>query len=53
MTKMLIDGGAAIIMAYATYQKLGLGEDDLIQTDMMLKYFEGVVSPARGQYALT
>ena len=54
MTKMLVDGGAAInIMAYATYQKLGLCEDDLIQTDMMLKDFEGAVSPARGQYALT
>ena len=31
-----------------TYRKLGLGEDDLIQTDMMLKDFEGAVSPSWG-----
>ena len=30
------------------YQKVRLGEDDLIQTDMMLKDFEGAVSPAQG-----
>jgi hypothetical protein len=49
MTKMLVDGGAAVnIMPYATYRKLGFGEDDLIQTDMMLKDFEGAISPARG-----
>ena len=49
MTKMLVDGGVAVnIMPYTTYRKLGLGEDDLIQTDVMLKDFEGVVSPARG-----
>jgi hypothetical protein len=49
MTKIFIDGGAAAnIMPYATYQKLGLGEEDLIQTDMMLKDFDGAVSPARG-----
>jgi len=30
------------------YQKVRLGEDDLIQTDMMLKNFEGVVSRTRG-----
>ena len=35
-----------------TYRKLGLGEDDLIQTDMLLKDFKGAVSPARGQFAL-
>ena len=47
MTKMLVDEGAVVnIMPYATYRKLGLGEDDLIQTDMMLKDFEGAVSPA-------
>jgi len=47
MTKMLVNGGAAVnIMPYTTYRKLGLGEDDLIQTDMMLKDFEGAVSPA-------
>ena len=49
MTKMLVDGGATVnIMPYATYRNLGLGENDLIQTDMMLKDFKGVVSPARG-----
>ena len=48
MTKMLIDGGAAVnLMPYATYRKLGLGEEDMIQTDMMLKDFEGAVSPAK------
>ena len=31
MTKMLVDGGAAVnIMLYTMYRKLGLGEDDLI-----------------------
>src|SRR6185503_16259515 len=49
ITKMLVDGGAAVnIMPYVTYQKFGLGEEDLIQTDMMLKNFERAVSPARG-----
>ena len=53
MTKMLVDGGVAVnIMSYTMYQKLGLGEDDLIQTDMMLKDFEGAVSPAEGQFVL-
>jgi hypothetical protein len=49
MTKMLVDGGAAVnIMPYTTYRKLGLEEDDLIQTYMMLKDFDSAVSPARG-----
>jgi hypothetical protein len=49
MTNMLVDGGAEVnIMPYTTYHELGLVEDDLIQTDMMLKDFEGAVSPARG-----
>jgi hypothetical protein len=49
ITKMLVNGGAAInIIPYATYRKLGLGENNLIQNDMMLKDFEGVVSPAWG-----
>ena len=40
MTKMLIDGGAAInIMPYAVYRKLGKGDQDLTKTDMMLKDF--------------
>ena len=46
---MLVDGGAAVnIMTYAMLRKLGKGQDDLTKTDMMLKDFEGVVSPALG-----
>ncbi|KAG0548792.1 hypothetical protein BDA96_01G197800 [Sorghum bicolor] len=49
MTKILVDGGAAInIMPYAVYQKLGKGDQDLTKTDMMLKDFEGNVSPVKG-----
>jgi len=49
MTKILIDGGAAInIMPYVVYRKLGKGDQDLTQTDMMLKDFEGNVSPVKG-----
>jgi len=49
MTKILIDGGAAInIMPYAVYRKLEKGDQDLTKTDMMLKYFEGNVSPVKG-----
>ena len=54
MTKILVDGGAAInIMPYAVYRKLGKGDQDLTKTDMMLKDFEGNVSPVKGGlYAL-
>ena len=49
MTKILVDGGAAInIMPYAVYRKLGRGDQDLTKTDMMLKDFEGNVSPVKG-----
>ena len=49
VTKMLVDGGAAVnIMPYVMLRKLGKSQDDLTKTDMMLKYFEGVVSPALG-----
>jgi hypothetical protein len=49
MTKILVDGGAAInIMPYAVYWKLGKGDQDLTKTDMMLKDFEGNVSPVKG-----
>jgi len=49
MTKILIDGGAAInIMPYTVYRKLGKGDQDLTKTDMMLKDFEGNVSPVKG-----
>lgn len=45
----MVDGGAAVnVMPYVTYRKLGLGELDLIKTDMMLKDFEGKTLPARG-----
>ena len=53
VTKMLVDGGAAVnIMPYVMLHKLGKSQDDLTKTDMMLKDFEGVVSPALGHYAL-
>ena len=49
VSKILIDGGAAInIMPYVMYQKLGKGDQDLTKTNMMLKDFEGNVSPAKG-----
>jgi len=49
MSKILIDGGAAInIIPYAVYRKLGKGDQDLTKTDMMLKDFEGNVSPVKG-----
>jgi len=49
MTKILVDGGVAInIMPYAVYRKLGKGDQYLTKTDMMLKDFEGNVSPVKG-----
>jgi hypothetical protein len=49
VSKILIDGGAKInIMPYVMYQKLGKGDQDLTKTNMMLKDFEGNVSPAKG-----
>ena len=49
VTKMLVDGGAAVnIMPYVMLHKLGKSQDDLTKTDMMLKDFEGVVSPTLG-----
>ena len=52
MTKILIDSGAAInIMPYTVYRKLGKGDQDLTKTDMMLKDFEGNVSPVKGASA--
>ena len=46
---MLVDGGAAVnIMPYVMLPKLGKSQDDLTKTDMMLKDFEVVVSPALG-----
>ena len=49
VTKMLVDGGATVnIMPYVMLRKLGKSQDDLMKTGMMLKDFEGVVSPALG-----
>ena len=49
MSKILIHGGAAInIMPYTIYRKLGKGDQDLTKTDVMLKDFEGNVSPVKG-----
>ena len=49
MSNILIDGGAGInIMLYAVYRKLGKGDQDLTQIDMMVKDFEGNVSPVKG-----
>src|SRR6185503_1682084 len=36
------------IMPYVMLHKLGKNQDDLTKTDMMLKDFEGVVSPTLG-----
>ena len=36
------------IMPYVMLRKLGKSQDDLTKTDMMLKDFEEVVSPALG-----
>ena len=49
VTKMLVDEGAAMnIMPYVMLRKLGKSQDDLTKTDMMLKDFEGFVSPTLG-----
>ena len=49
---MLVDGAAAVnIIPYVMLRKFGKSQDDLTKTDIMLKEFEGVVSPAFGHYA--
>jgi hypothetical protein len=49
VSKILINEGATInIMPYVMYRKLGKVDQDLTKTDMMLKDFEGNVSPAKG-----
>jgi hypothetical protein len=49
MTKMLVDGGAAVnLMPYTTFCKLGKGLEDLLEMDMMLKDFGGNASKTRG-----
>ena len=50
MSKMLVGGGASVnLMPYTTFCKLGKGQGDLIETDMMLKDFGGNASKTRGQ----
>jgi len=50
MTKMLVDGGAAVnLMPYTTFRKLGKGPEDLPKMDMMLRDFGGNASKTRGQ----
>ena len=49
MTKMLVDGGAAVnLMPYTMFCKLGKVPGDLLETDMMLKDFGGNASKTRG-----
>ena len=49
MNKMLVDGGASInLMPYTTFCKLSKGTGDLMETDMMLKDFEGNTSKTQG-----
>ena len=49
VTKMLVNGGAIMnLMPYVMLRKLGKSNEDLTKIDMMLKDFEGVVSPAVG-----
>ena len=46
---MLVDGGASInLMHYTTFRKLVKGPGDLIEIDIMLKYFVGNASKTRG-----
>ena len=50
MSKILVDGSASInLMPYTTFCKLGKGQGDLIETDMMLKDFGGNASKTRGK----
>ena len=45
-----MDGGASgNLMSYTTFCKLGKGQGDLIETNMMLKDFGGNASKTRGQ----
>ena len=41
-----------IIIPYAMLRKLGKSSEDLTKTDMMLKDFEGVVSPTVGAFCV-
>ena len=49
MNKMLVDGDVSVnLMPYTTFRKLGKRPGDLIETDMMLKDFEGNASKTLG-----
>nr|CAD40054.3 OSJNBa0085C10.6 [Oryza sativa Japonica Group]CAE03728.2 OSJNBa0021F22.22 [Oryza sativa Japonica Group] len=49
MTKMMVDGGAAVnLMPYVTFRKLGRNTEDLIKTNMVLKDFGGNPSGKKG-----
>ena len=49
MTKMLVDGGAAVnLMPYTMFCKLGKGPRDFLETNIMLKDFGGNASKTRG-----
>ena len=53
MTKMLVDGGAAVnLMPYTMFYKLGKGPRDFLETNIMLKDFGGNASKTRGQLML-
>ena len=50
ISKILVDGCASVnLMSYTTFRKLGKGQGDLIETDMMLKFLGGNASKTRGQ----
>jgi hypothetical protein len=49
LTKMFMDGGAAInVMSYTTFRKLGMTEEDLLKTDIILRVFAGNPSENHG-----
>jgi hypothetical protein len=53
MTKMLVDGGAAInLMPHTTFRKLRKDPRDSLETDMVLKDFGGKAPKTQGQLAL-
>ena len=49
ISKILVDGCASVnLMSYTTFRKLGKGQGDLIEIDMMFKDFGGKASRTRG-----
>jgi hypothetical protein len=49
LTKMFVDGGAAVIvMPYTTFRKLGMGPGDLTPTSIVLNDFAGNPSDTKG-----